>query len=106
MKPFRYHILLALAEGALHGAEIRRRVEEDSRGAVTLYPATLYGTLDELTADSLIVEVEPNDADPEQVRWRFYALTTAGLEALDVETRRLEAVVVRARTALGTAAGT
>lgn len=105
MKPFRYHILLALAEGALHGAEIRRRVEEDSRGAVTLYPATLYGSLDELTTDGLIIEVEPSDADADQVRWRFYALSAAGREALDVETRRLEAVVGRARAALRTADG-
>jgi len=106
VKSFRYHILLALARGDLHGAEIRRRVEEDSGGAVTLYPAMLYGTLDDLAAEGRIVEVAPNDVDPDQTRWRFYALTAEGRRALEAETMRIEAVVGRARAALGTADGT
>jgi DNA-binding PadR family transcriptional regulator len=105
MKPFRYHVLLALARRAHHGAEIRRRVEGDSGGTVTIYPATLYGTLDELAAEGWIREVEPDDVEKEQVRWRFYALTPAGRSALEAETRRLEGVVARARAALGTARG-
>lgn len=105
MKPFRYHILLALAGGALHGAEVRRRVQEDSRGEVTLYPAMLYGALDDLTEAGLISEVEPQDVAPDQVRWRFYGLTPEGRRVLEGETARLEEVVLRARRALGTAAG-
>lgn len=105
MKPYRYHILLALAEGALHGAEIRRRVDEESRGEVTLYPATLYGALDELDEEGLIAEVEPDDLTPEQARWRFYDLTPQGRNALQAETARLERVLLRAREALGAAAG-
>jgi DNA-binding PadR family transcriptional regulator len=100
MKPFRYHVLLALARGALHGAEIRRRVEEDSAGAITLYPAQLYGTLDELTANGWIREVDPDDVRTDQTRWRFYSLTPAGKRALEAETRRLEDVLGRARSAL------
>lgn len=105
MKPFRYHILLALAGGALHGAEVRRRAREQSSGDVTLYPAMLYGALDDLTEAGLISEVQPDDASPDQVRWRFYGLTAQGRRALEVETDRLERVVLRARRALGTAAG-
>jgi DNA-binding PadR family transcriptional regulator len=101
MKASRYHILLALAGEALHGAEIRRRAEEESGGDVTLYPAMLYNVLDELTQAGWIAEVEPPDAAPDQVRWRFYALTAAGRAALQVETRRLEEVLGRARDALG-----
>ncbi len=48
MKTVQYHILVALAGGPLHGAEIRRRVEEQSGGSVTLYPAMLYGSLDDM----------------------------------------------------------
>ncbi len=106
MKPIRYHILLALAGGAAHGAEIRRRVEDDSRGEVTLYPAMLYGTLDELTREGWISEVHPGDVDRDQRRWRFYALVAEGRRALEAETKRLEEVVGRARGALGTADGT
>lgn len=105
MKPFRYHILLSLAGGALHGAEVRRRVQEESRGEVTLYPAMLYGALDELTAAGLIAEVAPEELAPDQVRWRFYGLTPQGRLVLEAETERLEAVVVRARRALGATAG-
>ena len=100
MKPFRYHVLLALARGALHGAEIRRRVEEDSGGAITLYPAQLYGTLDELAGEGWIVEVEPEEARKDQARWRFYGLTPAGRRVLQAETGRLEEVLGRARSAL------
>lgn len=105
MKPFRYHILLALAGEPVHGAEIRRRVEEDSGGGVTLYPATLYGTLDELTDEGWAEEVDAAAAAPDQVRWRFYRLTVEGRRALEEETKRLEAVVGRARTVLETAQG-
>jgi DNA-binding PadR family transcriptional regulator len=100
MKPFRYHVLLALARGAVHGAEIRRRVEEDSDGAITLYPAQLYGTLDELAGEAWIREVEPEEVRKDQGRWRFYALTPAGRRALEAETARLEQVLGRARSAL------
>ncbi len=106
MKPFRYHILLALAGGALHGAEIRRRAEEESGGAVTLYPAQLYGTLDELDAEGWIREVEPEAVQKDQARWRFYALTPEGRRALEDETARLEVVLGHARNMLGTAGGT
>lgn len=100
MKAIRYHILLALAGGSLHGAEIRRRVEEESDGAVVLYPASLYGTLDELTRAGWIDEVD-GDGSADRTRWRFYALTPAGRRALEEETVRLETVVGRARAALG-----
>jgi DNA-binding PadR family transcriptional regulator len=105
VKTSRYHILLALASGSLHGAEIRRRVEEESAGEVTLYPAMLYGSLDDLASAGWIAEVDAADVDPEQVRWRFYALTPEGRVALEAETRRLEDVVGRARSALKAAHG-
>jgi DNA-binding PadR family transcriptional regulator len=101
VKPIRYHILLALAGGPLHGAEIRRRAEEESGGVVTLYPAMLYGALDELSEMGFIQEVEKEDPSPEQVRWRFYSLSPRGRVALEEETGRLEEVLRRARSALG-----
>ena len=100
MKTFRYHILLALAGGPLHGAEIRRRVEDQSDGTVKLYPAMLYGSLDDLTGAGWIEEVAAEEQESDQTRWRFYALTPEGKRALEVETARLEALVARARTRL------
>jgi DNA-binding PadR family transcriptional regulator len=100
MKTQRYHILLALAEGPLHGAEIRRRAEEQSGGAVTLYPATLYGALEEMDRSGWIAETEPGEAGPDQSRWRFYELLPEGRLALERETSRLERVLSVARSAL------
>lgn len=105
MKALQYHILLALADGPLHGAEIRRRAEDESGGAVRLYPATLYGTLDGLQSAGWIREVEEEDKEPDRARWRFYALSPEGRRALEDETERLAAVVGRARSVLREASG-
>ena len=106
VKATRYHILLALAEGTIHGAEIQRRVDSESGGAVKLYPAMLYRALDDLERDGWIEEVVQADSNPEQVRWRFYSLTPEGHRALEAETARLETVLDRARAALEAAEGT
>ncbi len=100
MKPQRYHILLALAQGPLHGAEIRRRAEEQSGGTVILYPATLYGALEELEQSGWIAETDPERVGPDRARWRFYALQPEGRLALERETTRLESVLSLARSAL------
>lgn len=78
MKAFRYHILPALAEVPLHGAEIRRRAKEQGGGAVAFYPATLYGKLDESASSGWIDEVDSDEAQSDQTRWRIYGLTREG----------------------------
>ena len=104
MKTVQYHILAALAGGAIHGAEIRRRVEEQSGGSVTLYSAMLYGTLDEIKRAGWIEE-EAAGANREHPRWRFYGLSPAGTQALEEETARLEALVEGVRANLEVATG-
>ena len=103
MKPVWYHILLAMAEGPSHGAEIQRRVHDHSGGSVKVYPAMLYGSLDALTEMGWIEETQADRRDPEQTRWRFYALTSEGRRSLEAETARLETVLSHARAALGRA---
>ena len=104
MKNVHYHIMVALAGGPIHGAEIRRQVDEQSGGSVTLYPAMLYGSLDDLTQKGWIEEV-PTEEGKNQPRWRFYRLTPAGFTAVEEETARLEALTARAKANLGTATG-
>jgi DNA-binding PadR family transcriptional regulator len=94
-----YHVLLALADGARHGLAIARDVERLSEGSVRLWPATLYGTLDELVERGWIEELDHHPAD-ESERKRFYTLTRAGRGALTAETDRLAAVVRVARSRL------
>ncbi len=104
LKQHWFHILLALAEGATHGAEIRRRVAEHTDGSMKLYPAMLYGSLEDLQDGALIAEVDERSGRPtgENERYRYYRLTPAGRKALAAETKRLEQVTRIAREAMAT----
>ncbi len=93
-------ILLALADGPLHGYGIKQAVEERTDGEVRLGSGTLYEAVHRLVTAGRIEEVdapaeEPSSGGPPR---RFYALTPAGREALVDELRRMEGVVRFART--------
>lgn len=105
MNPKSFQILISLAAGPMHGYAIRQQVEERTDGEVRLWPATLYGTLSELSADGLIEEAsspEGPDADP---RRKYYALSVSGRVVLREEAARLEqlARTARAQLSLGEA---
>ena len=94
------HVLLAVSGGHHHGYAIRQEVEQRTEGRVRLWPATLYGTLGQLTEAGLLAEA---DAPPEGVgdddpRRRYYRLTPLGERVLDAELRRMEALVQFARS--------
>ena len=101
MKPHWYYMLLSLVGGDRHGLAIARDVRELSDGQIRLWPATLYGSLEELMRRGWIREIEggarqrPDDSE----RKRYYALTRSGREAMDEETRRLADLVKLARAA-------
>jgi len=98
-----FHILLALADGAQHGYAVRRSVRERTDGAVKLYPATLYGSMRELTERGLIEPLEGDEDPDEDQRRRYYRLTETGRNALADEVGRLQAILdeARATRALG-----
>jgi DNA-binding PadR family transcriptional regulator len=96
LKPREYYLLLALTDDARHGLAIARDVQQLSDGAVRLWPATLYGTLDALVQRGWIQELARHPAD-ESEKKRFYALTRAGRTTLAAETERLASVVKVAR---------
>ena len=80
MKNRVYLILLALAGPDLHGLGIARAVQELSDGRTRLWPASLYGTLDELNESGLIEELDDPRQRPadESEKKRFYRQTRAG----------------------------
>ncbi len=92
-------ILLALAEGDLHGYGILQAVKKQSGGEFRLGPGTLYANLDRLLAAGLVGEAE-RKLKPGEVR-REYSLTAKGERALRLEIRRLRQVVNVARVRLG-----
>ena len=107
MKNRVYLILLALADSDLHGLGIARAVQELSDGETRLWPASLYGTLDELEETGLIEELDDPRHRPadESEKKRFYRLTKAGHRALAAETDRLAALVKIAKSRLKPRAG-
>ena len=97
MKPAWFHILLALADGARHGYAIRKSVRDRTDGEVRLYPATLYGSVREMSEAGLIEALEDGEHADEDQRRRYYRLTPAGKEALRREVTRLQGLVDQAR---------
>ncbi len=102
LTPATFHILLSLTEQATHGYHIKRMVEERTNGAVQLGAGTLYAGIRRMTNDGLIQETDPPpDVDVEPgSRWRFYAITPHGRQALQAEIDRLEADLAAARAVI------
>ena len=99
MKSHWYHILLSLAGGARHGLAVARDVRQSSSGAIRLWPATLYGSLEDLSDRGWIEEIHEASRRPDaSERKRYYGITRAGRMALDAETQRLADLVRLART--------
>lgn len=91
MPPMRrptFFILTALAEAPRHGYGIIRRVEELSNGGVNLGPGTMYGALDRLAEQEMVV-LDREELEAGRLR-RYYRLTPQGRTELAAEVRRLE----------------
>ena len=98
LAPATFQILLALADGELHGYAIMNGVVARSEGSVRLGPGTLYGALKRLLEAGLVEEAGER-AGPEHgdERRRYYRLTSLGVSVARAEARRLEAMVRAAR---------
>ena len=89
------HLVLALLAGELHGYALMRRVQELSNGAVRMGPGTLYGTLNRLVDDGLIVETTDRTTHGESERRRYYELTASGRTVALEELDRIKTLVRR-----------
>jgi DNA-binding PadR family transcriptional regulator len=99
-------ILTALAAEPLHGYGVIQSVAALSAGEVKPRPGTLYGALDRLAEQGLIV-TDREEAVDGRLR-RYYRLTDDGAAALATESERrrrnaaaAETQLTRRRTALG-----
>jgi DNA-binding PadR family transcriptional regulator len=93
-----FHILLALSKEAQHGSGIVRSVLQQTDGKLRLWPATLYGSLEDLAGLGWIEELTAHDERPEgeSEKKRFYRIKSLGVRVLAAEADRLQAL---ARTA-------
>jgi DNA-binding PadR family transcriptional regulator len=100
VKPHWFYILLSVSSSPRYGTAIQDDARELSGGAVRLWPATLYGSLEELAGLGWLEEIG-DDERPEGIagRERFYRLTRPGRDALEREVSRMESLagVARAR---------
>jgi DNA-binding PadR family transcriptional regulator len=91
------HVLVALLDGELHGYALMRRVGELSDGAVKMGPGTLYGTLNRLVEDGLIMETTDRIERTAGERRRYYQLSATGHTVAVDELERLRTLVQHVR---------
>lgn len=89
------HLVLALMNGESHGYALIQRVAELSGGAVKMGPGTLYGTLNRLLADGLIVETTDHHSLDQTERRRYYRLTQEGQQVATNELSRLQSLLAQ-----------
>ncbi|HWH53923.1 MAG TPA: helix-turn-helix transcriptional regulator [Gemmatimonadaceae bacterium] len=97
-----FFILLSLAAQDRHGSGIMRDVLDLTGGELRLWPATLYGALEELREREWIrsLDAAPAFARNESARKRWYRITAQGRRALAAETASLEATLKTAQRRL------
>lgn len=88
LTPAVFHILLALADGALHGYGIMQSIEETA--GLEMGPGTIYGSIQRMEEAGLVREATPpGNGGDEDSRRRYYALTAEGRKALESESERV-----------------
>ena len=85
LTPAVFHILLALAEGPLHGYAIMQAVEQSAGTELRMGPGTIYGSIQRMEDAGLVRELATRADD----RRRVFAILPAGRRALEAEAQRL-----------------
>ncbi|NKB88138.1 MAG: PadR family transcriptional regulator [Acidobacteria bacterium] len=95
LTPAVFHILLALADGPLHGYAVMQAVAEAAGPSIATGPGTIYGAIARLQDSGLVIEAGAHElaAEPESTGAgrprKYFRLTERGLEALRGEAGRL-----------------
>jgi DNA-binding PadR family transcriptional regulator len=100
-----YYILLSLAAADRHGLAVAREVLALSDGRVKLWPAMLYGALEDLSDRGWIEELTDGRRQDASERKRYYRITRAGRATAAAETERLATLVRIARSRVKPRAG-
>jgi DNA-binding PadR family transcriptional regulator len=93
-----FHILLALADGEMHGYAILQEIERRSDGTVKLGTGTLYTAIKRMLAAGLLERAESRpDSATDDERRRYYRLTPLGARVAGAEAARMDSLVGLAR---------
>jgi DNA-binding PadR family transcriptional regulator len=98
--PLTLHIMVALAQGALHGYAVIKAVARSSEGTIAPGAGTFYSAINRMERQGLIAELDSDEehASPGKPK-RTFELTERGRRLLEAETARLQRLVDEARAA-------
>jgi DNA-binding PadR family transcriptional regulator len=96
--PAVFQIMVALADGELHGYGIMQDVDRVTNGETKIGPGTLYRSIQRMLVDGLIEELDiALDGEADDDRRRYYRLTDRGRAVAAAEANRLALLVDAAR---------
>src|SRR5215470_17944836 len=96
--PAVFQIMVALADGEMHGYGIMQDVDRVTNGETKLGPGTLYRSIQRMVVDGLIEELAISlDDQADDDRRRYYRLTPKGRAVARAEALRLADLVDAAR---------
>jgi DNA-binding PadR family transcriptional regulator len=85
LTPAVFHILLALADGDLHGYAIMRSVEHVTESTMKMGPGTIYGSLQRMEEAGLVKDCGATEGG----KRRLFGMTERGRMVLEAESERL-----------------
>ena len=89
-----FHMLLELAEGERHGYALKRAILGRTNGKLNLGSGALYGSINKMLEEALIVESEERpDPHLDDERRRYYRITPLGRRVAQAEAIRLRDLV-------------
>src|ERR1700721_244603 len=96
------HMLLSLMEGERHGYALKREILQRTDKRINLGSGALYGAINKLLEQGLIVESDERpDPHLDDERRRYYRITPLGRRVVQAEVARLRTLVELAQNRLG-----
>jgi DNA-binding PadR family transcriptional regulator len=97
-----FHMLLSLTEGERHGYALKREILQRTEKRVNLGSGALYGAINKMLEQGLIVESDERpDPHLDDERRRYYRITAVGRRVIHAEVTRLRELVQLAQARLG-----
>ncbi|HEY2466323.1 MAG TPA: helix-turn-helix transcriptional regulator [Terracidiphilus sp.] len=97
-----FYMLLSLSEGERHGYALKREILQRTDKRINLGSGALYGAINKMLEQALIVESEERpDPHLDDERRRYYKITALGRRVVRAEIARLRALLQLAELRLG-----
>lgn len=102
LPPAAFHMLLLLSEGERHGYALKREMARQTKGKLNPGPGVLYGSINKMLEQGLIVESDERPASYlDDQRRRYYRITPLGRRVAQAEAVRMRQLVEMAEANLG-----